>query len=1207
MRRAACALALALVWQTSHSGTFIFAIDSNQMTGTQRTLTHSSGYMGVGGTITVNVCIANDSESKALLRDPVLNAIDRFNQDVPIIGNLREGSVNDIPPGAIDVESTILHELGHCQGLAHPNMASESGNVGVINSADWEYTKSTPGGNGQFDFAAGPDGLRGSPDDRRGDDLNFHWFEVGVNDPFRIPLRADIDPASYSFELGDLPAEDSFAANGERSVATGVFGLPSTEAVMQQGQGLDEDQRALTADDVATLAIARAGFDRMAGTGDDYTVELVYGGDDGSGDCDINVRMSGSSFAFCQVSGAGIGDDQVRITSALAQFASTSNVNWYFSDERIPAPQPDRMTVMAGGTVTALDSGENSLLANDSQPENKALSMDPDSYGGPDHGSVILNGDGTFSYTHADDGSSEDFFVYRVCVDGTETCSYQQVDVTVQTIPTARVAVVASAFPSSVDEPGGIVSIDLEVRNDSTLAGTLNVDTLTDDVIGSLDGQGTCTLPQALAQGQHYACSYSASISGNGGDDATRTITAAGTHDADGPVSDDDKAAITVADVPPAGSVTNVADPTTIDEPGGAVAWTVTVTNSGTAESLELSELVDDRNGNLAGRGTCTLPQTIAANDSYTCSYQADLTAQPGLAVNTTTALLSDDEGGITQPEGEANITVADLQPALGLTLTAAPTVVGASGENVTFTVTVDNTSPGDDVTLTALVDDVFASLDGRGNCSLPAPIERSATYTCSYTDSLSGPAGTEATRGVTATAQDEEANSAQISDTATVRFEDDTPQATLTRTLESAPPDEPGGELVFALYLESLESDRSLNLTALTDTLDGDLDGRGSCTMPQTIPSGSRYECSYEVTVSEATAAQPRTSTTEATLSADGVSDSILASATVTFGDVLPDAGASLAASPTDPVAPEAQVVYSVAVRNNGDAEALSLIDLGDNVLGDLDGQGTCSLSASIAPEATFECTYTATVSGQPDDNITRTISATLADDEGNNTSAGDAATVTFRTKTPENTAPIANDDTFSATEDTTLVVDAPGVLANDTDAEGDPLSLLEASNPENGTLVTQADGSFVFEPAEDFAGTVNFVYRATDGALTSEEATVTIAVAPVNDPPVAVDDSFTIDGSAPLEIEAPGVLANDRDVDSPTLTARLGSPPAFGSAVISADGGFTYTPGPDFPGSDTFTYFADDGEFEREAEVTIKIDDTIFASSFEAQPAVR
>jgi len=1095
MKRLAWALVALLACQEGRGGTFIFAIDSDQMAGTQRVLTHSSGYTGVGGTITVKVCIANDSESKDLLRVPVLNAIDRFNQGVPVIGNLREGNANDIPPNAIDVESTLFHELGHCQGLAHPNMASESGNVGV-NGADWEYTKSTPAASGQFDFAAGPDGLRGSPDDPRGDDINFHWFEVGVNDPFRIPLRADIDPASYSVDLVDLPADDRFAANGERAVATQRFGLPPTEAVMQQGQRFDESQRALTADDVATLAIARAGLDRTAGTADDYEVELVYGGVDGSGDCDIDIRMSGSSFAFCQVGGVGIGDDQIRITSALAQFASTSEVNWHFSDERIPAPEPDRISVPAGGTATVLDSGELSLLANDSQPEDKPLSLDPNRFGGPNHGSVTLNGNGTFSYTHAGDGSEHDFFVYRVCVEGTETCSYQQVDVTVQTQATAKISVVADAVPASIDEPGGEVRIDLEVRNDSTLAGTLTVDALTDSASGNLDGQGTCALPQVLAQSQRYSCSYTASVSGNGGDVATRTIAAAGFHDTSGAVSDLNGLAIGIADVPPAGSVTNIAQPATIDEPGANVSWTVTVTNQSAAESLELGELIDDRNGNLAGRGTCALPRTIAANDSYACSYQAALLAEPGVAVNNTTARLSDDEGASVRPEGAATVSVVDLQPALGVTLAAVPTVASTSGETVSFNVTVDNTSPGDAVTLTALNDDTLASLDGRGSCSLPAVINRGASFSCSYAELLSGPAGTQTTRSVTATAQDQETNTAQANDTATVRFEDDTPQASLARTLVSAPPDEPGGELIFDLTLDNLESDRDLSLTALTDTLDGDLDGRGSCDVPQNLAPGERYECSYTIAVTDATAAEPRASTTVAALSAGGVNRSLTAAATVTFGDVPPDASASLSAAPSAPVAPEAEVVYSVTVRNNGGAEPVSLVELFDDVLGDLDGQGTCLLPVNLAPGASFECAYTATVSGQPDQTNTRVLGARLSDDEDNSTQVGDQATVTFRDSAPENTAPMAAGDLFTGTQNTTLVVAAPGVLANDTDAEADPLLVLDATDPPSGALVIQADGSFVFEPAAEFFGTVNFSYRASDGELNSQPASVTIEI---------------------------------------------------------------------------------------------------------------
>jgi len=95
------------------------------------------------------------------------------------------------------------------------------------------------------------------------------------------------------------------------------------------------------------------------------------------------------------------------------------------------------------------------------------------------------------------------------------------------------------------------------------------------------------------------------------------------------------------------------------------------------------------------------------------------------------------------------------------------------------------------------------------------------------------------------------------------------------------------------------------------------------------------------------------------------------------------------------------------------------------------------------------------------------------------------------------DNTPPVANDDSFSTDQDTTLAVTAPGVLDNDSDAEGNPLSAALASSVSNGTLNLNANGSFDYTPSAGFTGTDSFSYRASDGTALSAIATVTITVA--------------------------------------------------------------------------------------------------------------
>ncbi len=178
------------------------------------------------------------------------------------------------------------------------------------------------------------------------------------------------------------------------------------------------------------------------------------------------------------------------------------------------------------------------------------------------------------------------------------------------------------------------------------------------------------------------------------------------------------------------------------------------------------------------------------------------------------------------------------------------------------------------------------------------------------------------------------------------------------------------------------------------------------------------------------------------------------------------------------------------------------------------------------------------------------------------------------------ENSLPVAEDDAFSVDEDNTLNIAAPGVLANDSDANMDPLTAVLDSGPANAQSFTlNADGSFNYVPLDDFNGSDTFTYRANDGFGDSNLATVTITVNPVNDAPVASDDAFTTDEDVPLDVPAPGVLGNDDDVDNDPLTAVLISAPANAqSFVLNADGSFSYLANADFNGTDSFTYQADD-----------------------------
>ncbi len=188
-------------------------------------------------------------------------------------------------------------------------------------------------------------------------------------------------------------------------------------------------------------------------------------------------------------------------------------------------------------------------------------------------------------------------------------------------------------------------------------------------------------------------------------------------------------------------------------------------------------------------------------------------------------------------------------------------------------------------------------------------------------------------------------------------------------------------------------------------------------------------------------------------------------------------------------------------------------------------------------------------------------------------------------------NTAPVAAGDAYTTDEDVFLNVPAVGLLVNDSDPEGDPLSasLVNGPGPNNGTVVVNPDGSFTYTPNANFNGTDTFTYAASDGAE-SAPATVTITVTPVNDAPVAVDGAYTAYLDTPLAVAVPGVLARATDVDGDALSALLVSGPSHGTLTLNEDGSFTYTPAEDYLGGDSFTYHASDASLESE-EATVNI----------------
>ena len=177
-------------------------------------------------------------------------------------------------------------------------------------------------------------------------------------------------------------------------------------------------------------------------------------------------------------------------------------------------------------------------------------------------------------------------------------------------------------------------------------------------------------------------------------------------------------------------------------------------------------------------------------------------------------------------------------------------------------------------------------------------------------------------------------------------------------------------------------------------------------------------------------------------------------------------------------------------------------------------------------------------------------------------------------------NDLPVANDDTDSTLEDTPLTIVLADLFANDSDADGDSLTLDSLQQPGNGSVVDNGDGTLTYAPAVNAFGDDAFTYTVTDGNGGFGTATVSIAVAAVNDAPVTDDESVTTNQDVALTISDTTLLDGDLDVDGDSLSITGFTQPAVSGGTVVDDGSsLTYTPGALFVGEDWFTYTVADG----------------------------
>lgn len=466
---------------------------------------------------------------------------------------------------------------------------------------------------------------------------------------------------------------------------------------------------------------------------------------------------------------------------------------------------------------------------------------------------------------------------------------------------------------------------------------------------------------------------------------------------------------------PPAITLSKSASPSSLEAPGGPVTFRVSVYNaSDPTDPVTLDSLVDDIHGNLDGQGSCALPATIPAGESYECAFVAAVSGSAGATeVDTITASGRDNEGVPVEASDTASVTLTGgeppARPALALSKVASPERLPEPGGTVSYTITVENTG-NVELNVNALLDDRYPgdSLDGAGSCAVPFALPAGASYSCNFALPVNGMPGDSIVNTATASAS-ADGSALSVQDSATVTIVDLPARLALRKEPSPAFLPEPGGEVSYALQLVNLSVADSITVETLVDSPFGDVTDETNadvnstdCDVPRTLPPGGVYDCTFAAQVTGVAGDEVPDTVTAAGQDDDGNPVSASAGAVVGIEDaqVIPPVTLTVfkTASPTSLPEPGGPVTFSVAVTNSSSVAAVELTNLVDDVHGDLAGRGSCELPQQLAAGDSYRCSFSADVIGSGGTEERDTVTATaVASGDGDEVTAQASAVVTL------------------------------------------------------------------------------------------------------------------------------------------------------------------------------------------------------------------
>ncbi|MEE8601065.1 beta strand repeat-containing protein, partial [Euzebya tangerina] len=983
--------------------------------------------------------------------------------------------------------------------------------------------------------------------------------------------------------LGALAAGDSTSVTIAATVDGGTTG-PLDNVATVEGDNEDPDpsddstgpvtvdlgQPPVATDDSATTATNTA-----------VTTDVVANDTDPDGD-DAALLLSAVSDPAGGT--AGIVDGELVYTPD-AGFAGTDTVTYTVTDEQgltdtgtltvtvdnaAPIARNDAGSVEEGETIT-LD-----LLVNDTDANGDGLTV---TISNPPAG-VTDNGDGTISYEPGLLGDADPDTV-------TVTFAYSVDDGNGGT-DTATVALTVTQVPP-VTSPDSVLTdhatpVTINVLANDAAPGNTGPLAVISVTVDPADGSATISGDQVIftpADGVAGDVTFTYTVRDASGSTLTETVTVTVANAA--PDATDDTAAVPFDTATPIDVLANDADANgdTLVVAGvtGVVGGSVAIGADGTPVFTPDTDFVgtggftytvSDGNG---GTDTAAVTVTVANADPIAVDDSASTAADTPVVVTVldndsdpngtplTVSIVEAPGGGSALVDGAGNVTVTPPSGFVGEYVVTYQVSDGDGGtDTATITVTVANATPdaqddtagvaaygGAETPTTVTIDVVANDTDANGDTIVVTSVDTTSDSGGTIVDDGDGtvtytpPADYVGTDSFTYGIADGRGGTASA--TVSVVVSADAPVA---RDDVFTLPNPAPGTLPAALTGAAL--------------LGNDIS-----------PNGLTLTVSAIGTATGGTAALNPDDTVDFTPDANFVG-------TATFGYTISDSAGGSDTATVRVIVPNAVPTAgadSASVAGGGQVD-IPVLDNDADPNGDtltITGLGGAAGTVGINPDGSIRYEAAAGFKG------TDTFTYQVVDGDGGTASA----TVTV---TVDNAAPVADDDSASTTNATAVDID---VLSNDTDPNGDALTVTAVDAPSNGTAVAGPAGVITYTPAGGFKGTDTFGYTLSDADSATDTAVVTVSVA--NAAPVAADDAATTPENTPTTID---LTVGDSDVNGDALTYSLGASPAGGSVSITPAGEATYTPLAGFSGTDTFTYRVSDGDGGiSSATVTVTVTD--------------